>query len=167
MIAASGAEKEPHRVTFDSNNDSDPHFAPDGRKLFFQRVEPTAGGNVQNSVQIYSVWLERQDRDPDDPEERDAREAQAPATPPVGEDSEGAPPPPPRRGPAANRPPREIKMDWDGLKRRTKQITRMPFPILNYTIAPDSRTIVFVTTEPAGPANIPVIYSLEDDGRRR
>ena len=57
-------------------------------------------------------------------------------------------------------------MDWDGLKRRTRQITRMPFPILNFTIAPDSRTLVFVTTEPAGPATIPVIYSIQDDGRR-
>ena len=38
MIAASGAEKEPHRVTFDSNNDGNPQFGPDGSKLFFQRV---------------------------------------------------------------------------------------------------------------------------------
>ena len=42
----------------------------------------------------------------------------------------------------------------------------MPFPIFNYTVTPDSRTIVFVTTEPAGPASIPVIYSIQEDGRR-
>src|SRR4029078_11326510 len=41
-----------------------------------------------------------------------------------------------------------------------------PFAILNYTITPDSRTIVFVTTEPAGPANLPVLYSIQEDGRR-
>jgi len=161
MIAASGAEKEPHKVTFDSYNDANPRFGPDGRKLFFQRVEATTGGVAPNSVQIYSVWLERQDKDPDDPEER---EAEAPAAP-NAEGGEGAPPAV-RRGPPANRPPREIKLDWEGLKRRTRQITRMPFPILNYTIAPDSRTILFVTTEPAGQANIPVIYSIQDDGRR-
>lgn len=163
MIASSGAEKEPHRVTFDSNNDGNPHFGPDGRKLFFQRFEPTAGGNVQNSVQIYSMWLERQDRDPDDPEERP--EQAQPSMPSAGEDGEAAAPPV-RPRPQANRPPREIKVDFDGLKRRTRQITRMPFPILNYTVTPDSRTIVFVTTEPAGPANIPVIYSIQEDGRR-
>ncbi len=39
MIAASGQEKEPHKVTFDSYNDGNPRFGPDGRKLFFQRVE--------------------------------------------------------------------------------------------------------------------------------
>src|SRR5262249_24877627 len=105
---------------------------------------------------IYSVWLEHQDRDPDDAEERDA---EAPAA-----DGESAVPP--RRGPAVNRPPREIKIDWDVLKRRTRQITRMPFAILNYTLTPDSRTIVFVTTEPAGPANVPVVYSIQEDGRR-
>src|SRR5690349_16419512 len=166
MIASSGAEKEPHRVTFDSNNDANPNFAPDGRKLYFQRVEATAGGNTQvsNSVQIYSVWLERQDKDPDDPEER--AEAEPPARPPVVEGAEGADPPPVRPRPQANRPPREIKVDWDGLKRRTRQLTRMPFPISNYTIAPDSHTIVFVTSEPAGPENIPVVYSIQDDGRR-
>ncbi|HET6854516.1 MAG TPA: S41 family peptidase [Pyrinomonadaceae bacterium] len=166
VIAASGQEKEPHKVTFDSNNDGNPHFGPDGRKLFFQRIEATTGGAAPNSSQIYSVWLERQERDPDDAEER---EAEAPQMP--GEGGEGAGPGGqaglgPRRGPAANRPPREIKMDWDGMKRRTRQITRMPFPIFNYTIAPDSRTIVFVTTEPAGPASVPVVYSIQDDGRR-
>jgi tricorn protease len=165
IIASSGAEKEPHKVTFDSYNDSNPRFSPDGRKLYFQRLEATAGGNspAPSSIQLYSVWLERQDKDPDDPEER--AEAERPAGPPPAEEGgEGAAPVRPR--PQANRPPREIKMDWDGLKRRTRQITRMPFPVLNYTITPDSRTIVFVTTEPAGPANIPVVYSIQEDGRR-
>ncbi|HJT67868.1 MAG TPA: S41 family peptidase [Pyrinomonadaceae bacterium] len=166
MIASSGAEKEPHRVTFDSNNDANPDFAPDGRKLYFQRVEATAGGNTPtpNSVQIYSVWLEHLDKDPDDAEER--AEAEPPARPAPAEGSEGADAPPVRPRPQPNRPPREIKVDWDGLKRRTRQITRMPFPIFNYTISPDSRTIVFTTSEPAGPANIPVVYSVQEDGRR-
>jgi tricorn protease len=160
MIAASGADKEPHRVTFDSSNDGNPRFAPDGRKLYFQRVE-ASGGNTPNSVQLYSVWLERQERDPDDAEER--AEQQPP--PAAAEDGEGAAPAP-RPRPQANRPPREIKVDWDGLKRRTRQVTRMPFPVLSYTLTPDSRTVVFVTTEPAGIASVPVIYSIQEDGRR-
>ena len=161
LIASSGQEKEPHRVTFDSYTDGNPTFGPDGRKLFFQRAE--AGlGTQPTSIQIYSVWLEKLERDPDDAEERETTEP----PPPPAEGGEGAPAGPPRRGPQANRPPREIKMDWDGLKRRTRQITRMPFPILNYTITPDSRTIVFVTTEPAGQANIPVLYAIGEDGRR-
>src|SRR6185295_15509384 len=33
-------------------------------------------------------------------------------------------------------------------------------------LTPDSRTIVFVTSEPAGVASVPVIYSIQEDGRR-
>jgi tricorn protease len=161
IISAAGTDKEPHKVTFDSSNDGNPRFSPDGRKLYFQRIEGT-GGNTP-SVQLYSVWLERQERDPDDAEERDVRDAQTPAPPAAGEDGEA---PAPRPRPQANRPPREIKMDWDGLKRRTRQLTRMPFPISSFTLTPDSRTIVFVTTEPAGIASIPVIYTIQEDGRR-
>jgi tricorn protease len=158
MVAASGEDKEPHKVTFDSNNDGAPRFSPDGRKIYFQRVEPV-GGNAP-SVQIFSAWLERQEKDPDDPEEREPEPAAA-AT-----EDDDAPAPAARRGPPANRPPREIKVDWDGLKRRTRQVTRMPFPVLSYAIAPDSRTIIFVTTEPAATASVPVIYSIREDGRR-
>ena len=161
LLAASGQEKDPHKVTFDSSNDTNPRFAPDGRKLFFQRIEPS-GGNTPNSVQIYSVGLEHLDRDPDDPEERDAEAAQT--APQMEPGSEGAAPV--RRPPQERRPPREIKVDWAGLKHRTRQITRMPFPISSYILGPDSRTIIFVTTEPAGIASVPVIYSIQDDGRR-
>ncbi|HEY6247165.1 MAG TPA: S41 family peptidase [Pyrinomonadaceae bacterium] len=160
VIAASGEEKEPHKVTFDSYNEGNPMFSPDGRKLFFQRVEP-GSGNAPNSSQVYSVGLEHLDRDPDDPEEREA-EPNQPQPQPEGA-AEGAPP---ARRPAQNRPPHDTKMDWAGMKHRTRQITRMPFPIFDYTVAPDSRTIVFITSEPAGTANVPVIYSIQDDGRR-
>jgi tricorn protease len=57
-------------------------------------------------------------------------------------------------------------MDFAGMKRRTRQITRMPFPISQFTVTPDSRTIIFVTSEPAGTAALPVVYSIQDDGRR-
>jgi tricorn protease len=161
ILDSTGADKTPHKVTFDSYNDGNPRFGPDGRKLYFVRSEATGAGGLGNaSTQIYSVWLEKLDRDPDDPEERpDAEAAQAPA----GDGTEGAGPP---RRPAGPRPPHETKMDWAGMRHRTRQITRMPFPVFNYTIAPDSRTIVFVTTEPAGAGSTPIIYSIQDDGRR-
>ncbi len=160
LIASSGEEKTPHKITFDSNNDTNPVFAPDGRKLFFSHIE-ASGGATQNSVQIYSIGLEHLDKDPDDAEER--AETQNVAGPPA-EDGEGTPPA--RRPVGQQRPPREIKIDWAGMKHRTRQITRMPFPVFNFRVTPDSRTIVFVTTEPAGTANIPVIYSIQEDGRR-
>jgi len=162
LIAASGEDKQPHKVTFDSYDDRSPRFAPDGRKLFFVRSDSTgggAGGFGNTSVQIYSVGLERLERDPDDPEDR--AETETPPPPPAdGGEGAGFP----RR--PVNRPPHETKVDWAGMKHRTRQVTRMPFPISSYAIAPDSRTIVFVTSEPAAVASLPVIYSIQDDGKR-
>ena len=162
VIAAAGDDKTPHKISFDSSNEGNPQFSADGRKLYFQRIEAT-GGNTPNSVQIFSVLLERQERDPDDAEERAESEPPQRETP-AAEGAEGAAPA--ARRPPANRPPRETKMDWAGMKRRTRQVTRMPFPVLNYTITPDSRTIVFITTEPSATASVPVIYSIQEDGRR-
>ncbi|MGZ8846236.1 MAG: S41 family peptidase, partial [Pyrinomonadaceae bacterium] len=163
VLASSGEDKTAHKVTFDSYDERGPRFAPDGRKLFFIRSDQTGGGGGgfgNASIQIYSVGLERLDRDPDDPEER--AEAEAAPGAGLGEGGEGGP----QRRPPANRPPHETKMDWAGMKHRTRQITRMPFPIGNYTVAPDSRTLIFVTSEPAGAAATPVVYSIQDDGRR-
>ena len=158
LIDATGADKTSRKVTFDSNNDTNPQFSADGRKLYFQRVEPM-GGATPNSVQIYSVVLEKLERDPDDAETRPEGESQS------GEqsaDSTAAP----RRTQQTRQPPKEIKIEWAGLKRRTRQITRMPFPISSYAPAPDSKTLVFVTSEPAGTASTAVIYSTQDDGKR-
>src|SRR2546429_3873089 len=62
------------------------------------------------------------------------------------------------------RPPRSTLFPYTTLFR--SQVTRMPFPISNFTIAPDSRTIVFVTSEPSAAAPTPVIYSIQEDGKR-
>ena len=163
LLAASGEDKQAHKITFDSYDERSPRFAPDGRKLFFVRSETTGGGGGGGfgnaSVQIHSVGLERLERDPDDPEERPEADSLQPPAPEGGEGA-GAP----RR--PMNRPPHETKVDWAGMKHRTRQVTRMPFPISNFTIAPDSRTIVFVTSEPSATAPTPVIYSIQEDGKR-
>jgi len=162
LIATAGDDKAPHKVTFDSYDERTPRFAPDGRKLFFIRSDSTGGGGGGTpSIQIYSVGLERLDRDPDDPEERSEAEAAQAAAAAEGGEGGGA-----ARRPPVRPAPREIKVDWAGMKRRTRQITRMPFPVSSYTIAPDSRTIIFVTSEPSATASVPVVYSIQDDGRR-
>src|SRR5262249_60869883 len=94
---------------------------------------------------------------PDTPEARAETE-----TPQFNQGEDGAGPP---RRPAGPRPPHETKMDWAGMKRRTRQVTRMPFPISTFSVTPDSRTLVFVTSEPSATAQVPVIYSIQKDGR--
>jgi len=158
LVPAAGGEAK--KVTFDSYSQVNPRFSPDGRKLLFIRLEGFGGGGGGGrggsgaSSQIFSIALEHQDRDPEDPEER--AESDQP-------DNAGGIPGRRSQGP---QPPREIKIDWAGLKRRTVQVTRMPFSIFNYAVAPDSHTIVFATTEPGGARNTPVIYSIQDNGRR-
>ncbi|MFN7945648.1 MAG: S41 family peptidase [Blastocatellia bacterium] len=154
LIPSGGGDER--KVTFDSYSDLNPRFSPDGKKLFFVRSEGFGGGGGQASAQIYSVALEHQDRDPNDAEER-GEQADQPDQP--GDIAA-------RRNAQRNQPPKEVNIDWVGLKRRTRQVTRMPFAVFNYAVAPDSRTIVFVTTEPATTRNVPVIYSIQEDGRR-
>lgn len=151
LIPAAGGEER--RVTFDSYSETNPRFSPDGKKLFFVRSEGAGGGGGDRSgTQIYVVALERQDRDPNDPDENAAEPT----------DQLGG------RGNAAqrNQPPKDVNIDWAGLKRRTRQVTRMPFGAFNYAVAPDNRTIVFLTSEPGTLRNTPVIYSVQEDGRR-
>lgn len=160
-----------HKVTFDSFSEQNPIFAPDGKKLFFARIESTSNSQAAGlpSVQLFSVALEKLDRDPDDPEERAEAEAAQAAAAPAGGDPAAMMEAMNARRAGANgqrTPPKPVNIDWAGLKRRTKQLTRMPFPVTGGNVTPDGRTLVFVTSEPAGLFNIPVIYAVGDDGRR-
>jgi tricorn protease len=156
LVPSAGGEER--LVTFDSYADGNPRFSPDGRKLYFVRSDSFGGGGGGGgfgpSGQVYAMTLEREERDPDDPAERETQASgeQAPA--------EGQA----RAADAA--PPKPVAIDFAGLKRRTRQVTRMPFGISSFTIAPDGRTIAFVTTEPAGLRTLPVIYTIQQDGRR-
>ncbi len=154
LVSAGGGDEK--RVTFDSYSDGNPQFSPDGRKLYFVRSEGGFGSGPPQS-QIYAIALEREERDPADPEER--------PEPSDAQDQTGDSGPR-REARQRNQPPKDVNIDWAGIKRRTRQITRMPFAIFNYRVTPDSRAIVFVTTEPSSTRSIPVIYSIQEDGKR-
>lgn len=153
--AAGGAE--PRRVTFDSYPDRLPRFSSDGRKLYFIRMESTAMGGFGGAAdlagsQIWVTWLEKLEKDPNAPEE--------PA------DETGGPAAAMRRQ-QQSQPPREIQIDWDGLKRRTWQVTRVAGGVRTYEVVPGGRTLVFVTTEGTGMRGTPVVYTIQDNGRRQ
>ncbi len=158
IIPAAGGEE--HKVTFESYGDVAPMFSPDGRRLFFIRTDGQGGGGSDNPSQLYAITLAHEDRDPAEPDERADR--------PEGMGMD--------RGAAAGMPPagagpavRETQIDWAGLKRRTRQLTRMPFSVRAPAVSPDGRTVAFVTTEPAGAPSfraIPVIYTMAPDGKR-
>ncbi|MDQ3011769.1 MAG: S41 family peptidase, partial [Acidobacteriota bacterium] len=155
LPSAGGQER---KVTFDSFSDVSPRFSADGKKLFFVRSEGGGfGGADRSGTQIYIIALERQDKDPNEPDEN-AEQTDPAADAAARRAASG--------GAQRNQPPKDVNIDWAGLKRRTRQVTRMPFGAFNYTVAPDSRTIVFLTSEPSNLRNVPVIYSIQDDGKR-
>ncbi len=154
LISAAGGTE--HRATFDSFNELNPRFSADGKKLYFVRAEGGGGGGGPfggGSAQVHMTLLEKQDKDPDDPEER----AETPA-----EDQGGAAP----RRPQQSTPVKDVNIDWDGLKRRTRQVTRLSSSVFTYEPAPDSRTIAFVTMEPGSLRPTPTLYTIQDDGKR-
>jgi tricorn protease len=170
LVPSAGGEEK--KVTFDSFSEAGPRFSPDGRKLYFLRNESTQTGQAagQPTIHVYAVTLERLERDPDDPEERaeaEAAQAEQQTPPAPGVEGGGAAGAGARRQAGAPRtPPRPVQIDWPGLKRRTRQLTRMPFPVTSFEVSPDGRTVVFATTELAGQASVPVIYTVQEDGRR-
>ena len=158
------------KVTFDSFNEMNPKFSSDSKKLYFVRMEGDMGGTERPVSQIFCIPLEKIDKDPE--------EVEAAATP----DAEaGTPGPGGRRGPGAmapTAPPKEPKIDWAGLKRRTRQVTRMPAGVRNYIPGSDGKTLIYVASDaaPAGGAGggrgagggggAPSIYTIQDDGKR-
>jgi tricorn protease len=161
LISSKGGEE--HKVSFDSYSDLNPRFSADGKKLYFVRSESSgAGGGFGSglSSNIWMVALERLDRDPDDPEMR-------PETPEGERGSAGG-----RMGGGSPQPQpvKDVIIDWNGLKRRTRQVTRMSSAVFTYEPARDSRTLAFVASEGAGGAggrSTPSIYTIQDDGKRQ
>lgn len=155
LAPASGGA--PRKVTFDSYPDRQPRFSSDGRKLYFIRTEsPTMGGfggaADLSSSQIWVTYLEKLDKDPNAPVQPDEGGGEGPAA---------------MRRPAQPQAVKEVQIDWDGLKRRTMQVTRVPGGVRTYEPAPGSRRLVFVTSEGSGARGLPVVYVIEDSGRRQ
>lgn len=157
MVPSQGGAA-PRRATFDSYPESSPRFSSDGSKLYFLRLGTTGMGTAAMmpdwmSSQIWVTYLERLDKDPNAPEE-------------PAEDTEGSPAAM-RRPQQQNQPLREIQIDWDGLERRTSQVTRAAGGVRAYEPVPGGRTLVFVTTEGTGMRGTPVVYTIQDNGRQQ
>jgi tricorn protease len=162
LIPAEGGPEK--KITFDSADELDPRFSADGTKVYFLRREGDYSAEARPSTQLFCVPLERLTRDPDEPE------ARADGSPEAGPEARRA------MGPRAVAP-RTPKIDWAGLKRRTRQVTRVG-SVFSYIPAHDGRTLIFVASEggpggPGGPGGFggrgggaPSVYSIQDNGRR-
>ena len=112
LIPSTGGEEK--KITFDPASEANPRFSADGTKVYFVRREGgDGGGEGRPSSQLFCVPLEKLTRDPDEADQR-----------PDGSSAE--PGPEMRRGGMTARAvtPKTPNIDWAGLKRRTRQVTR-------------------------------------------
>jgi tricorn protease len=166
VVPAEGGEER--RVTdADAYSESSALWTPDGKALVY-----LAGSDVGNigqggrsTAQVYVVALTRQDKDPGDngidSEEEAARaERTRPGGRPRPEGFEG-------RGPdGAGAGKVEVKIDFDRMARRARQVTRSGDAITGMAVAPDSKTLVFITTGVEGGRPVQSIWSVALEGRQ-
>ena len=168
LIPAVGGDQV--KVTFDSLSERSPQFSADSKKLYFIRAEADAGGEGggggfgRASSQIFCIPLEKLDKDPD--------EAEAASAPDPNADPADAMAAMRRTMAARVGTPKEPKIDWAGLKRRTRQVTRVG-SVRGYIPAGDGKTLIFVGSEAGGGGGGGLggggggsIYTIQDDGKR-
>ena len=132
-------------------------WTPDGKKLLVLGGvgAPSMAALNRTTLQLYSVSLTRLDKGPDDGVDTEAQ-AEAADSAPRGRGGVGTTPPVP-----------DVRIEWDGLDRRLKQLTTLA---VNSVIpAPDSRTYAFTSAGGGGAeggGGGPAIYTIGDDGTR-
>ena len=147
-------------------------WTPDGKKILFIAGfgAPSMASTNRTTMSLWSLPLTKVEKDPD--EGRDINtEAQAetatPETPAGGRGGRGP-------GAGANAAPAkvEVKIDWDGMERRFKQLTTMQ--VSSVYPSPDSHTYLFSASGTAGggrgtegaAAGGPGLYTMAEDGTR-
>jgi len=160
IVSTAGGEE--HRLSDDLYfSSASPRWTPDGKKLIFLGGYVQGGSATirQNVSVLYSVSLTKEDKDPmsrdiDDEDAAVAAErADAAARRPTG--APGATPAPP-----------EVKIDWEGLERRIRQVTRISDNITTAVPAPDSRSYVFVATGDEDGRPVSAIYTIQATGEQ-
>jgi tricorn protease len=156
LIPAAGGEEK--KVTFDSSDEMNPEFSADARKLYFLRIEGERGASERPPTQLFCMPLEKIDKDPEE-----AEDAGSDATEPAESMAEA------RRARAVRTiPPKEPKIDWAGLKRRTRLVSRT-LSVSSYLPTNDGKTLVVIAVEGTGAGGrggTPSIYSIQDDGKQ-
>ncbi len=129
-------------------------WTPDGRKLLLLGGigAPAMSALNRTVLQLYSISLTRNEKNPDDHDVD--TEAQAEAA--LAETA--------RRGGGAAAPKVDVKIEWDGLDQRIRKLTNLGGSVTDVVPAPDSRTYAVVVG--GGAEDGPGLYVIGDDGVR-
>lgn len=135
-------------------------WTPDGKKLIFLAGMMQGGSATvrQTVLQLYSVALEKEDKNPVDRGVDDEQQAQAA--------EQTARPRPGGTPGAAEAKKIEVRVDWDGMSRRIRRLTRLGDSIAVAVPSPDSRTYAFVTMGEQEGRFVSALYTIQADGER-
>ncbi|HEY6352135.1 MAG TPA: S41 family peptidase [Candidatus Angelobacter sp.] len=155
ISSAGGAE---HHVGNDDLlfSETTPVWTPDGKRLVFLAGLAQAGSANQRQtfVQIYSVSLAKEEKNPSDRGVDDEEQAQA------AEKLDRQ-----RNAQARGEAPRpEVKIDFEGITRRSHQVTHLSDNILTLAVSPDSRFYAFVAVAERDGRPATSLYVIPEDG---
>jgi tricorn protease len=162
-------------------------WTPDGKKLLLLGGvgAPSMSSLNRTPMQLYSVSLTHVEKNPDDRDidteeqtqtnqtsssPRSRRREEADSTDSTTNDADRV-----VASAAASRRGRvEVKIEWDGLERRIRQLTRLGGSVMTVAPSPDSRTYAFVGVgdtggegeESARGFGRPALYTIGEDGSR-
>lgn len=136
-------------------------WTPDGKKLLLLGGvgAPSMASLNRTTTQLYSVALTRIEKNPDDRDIDSEEQAQ-------GGDSSN------RRGRAAESSTAatkaDVKIEWDGLDRRIRRLTRLSGGVTAVVPSPDSRTYAFIAQGGDGDegGGRPALYTIAEDGSK-
>ncbi|MDB6066251.1 MAG: peptidase [Pedosphaera sp.] len=140
-------------------------WTPDGKKLLVLGGEgaPAMSSLNRTTTQLYSVALTRVTKNPDDKDVDTEEQAEA-----ATETTRRG------RGPAGDSSATakvEVKIEWDGIDRRVRQLTHMGGSVSTVVASPDSKTYALIASGSTGDdggrtGGGPALYTIAEDGTR-
>jgi tricorn protease len=163
VIPAEGGKEK--RITDEQTySDTNAVWTPDGKRLIYLAGTDIAniGQGGRSTAQLFVVTLTPEERDPTDRDidseadaQRQQREQRA-----GGRGGRGGAADAGDGGPARV----EVKINFEGIARRARTLTRTGDTVGSVAVSPDGRTVVFTTTDTEAGRSQPAIWSVGIDG---
>jgi tricorn protease len=137
-------------------SETHPVWTPDGKRMLFLAGLAQAGSATLRRafVQVYSVSLAKEEKNPTDRGVDDEEQAQAAEKLNRFRDAQA-------RGEA---PKPEVKIEFDGITRRSHQVTHLSDNITAVAVSPDSKLYAFVAVADQDGRPSATLYTIPEDG---
>jgi tricorn protease len=154
VVAPANGGKEERVTDDDSYSETSALWTPDGKRIIYLSGVDVSnvGQGTRPTVQISVVSLLPEEQNPLDRSIDSEEQAQKPG----GGVGAGVPP-----------RPTDIKIDFDRIGRRSRQLTRSGDTIMAMALSPDGRTVIFATNGTEGGRPVNSLWSLSLDGERQ